>query len=139
MTWNRTRLGWLMAALVGLLVIASRLPVDLTSAPGPTDAPATSAEAALSQRLAALPREERESVEETLSLIAAGGPFPYGKDGSAFGNREGRLPQQAAGYYREYTVETVGSSDRGARRIVVGLGGEVFYTRDHYDSFMKLN
>jgi guanyl-specific ribonuclease Sa len=55
-----------------------------------------------------------------------------------FSNREGRLPSRASGYYREYTVETPNSPDRGARRIVTGDGGEVYYTRDHYDSFVQL-
>jgi ribonuclease T1 len=74
----------------------------------------------------------------TLALIERGGPFPYSKDGSVFSNREGRLPSRASGYYREYTVETPNSPDRGARRIVTGDGGEVYYTRDHYDSFVQL-
>ena len=52
--------------------------------------------------------------------------------------REGRLPAQGAGYYREYTVETAGAPDRGARRIVAGRGGEIYYTRDHYRSFVRL-
>ncbi|MDH5177348.1 MAG: ribonuclease, partial [Gammaproteobacteria bacterium] len=55
-------------------------------------------------------------------------------------NREGRLPAQPRGYYREYTVETPGSPDRGARRIVTGgePPTEFFYTDDHYRSFRRL-
>jgi ribonuclease T1 len=82
--------------------------------------------------------EERGAILATLALIDGGGPFPYAKDGSIFSNREGRLPQHAAGYYREYTVETPSSPDRGARRIVAGDGGEIYYTRDHYGSFLQL-
>lgn len=78
-----------------------------------------------------LPPEARD----TLALIDDGGPFPYRQDGAVFENREGILPERPHGYYREYTVETPGSDDRGARRIVTGEGGEVFYTDDHYDSF----
>lgn len=74
----------------------------------------------------------------TLALIKRGGPFPYAKDGSVFGNREGRLPQQQRGYYREYTVPTPGSRDRGARRIVAGQGGDYWYTVDHYRSFRRI-
>ena len=62
----------------------------------------------------------------TLELIAAGGPFPYSKDASTFSNREGRLPKQPSGFYREFTVETPGSDDRGARRIVSGRDGSRF-------------
>jgi ribonuclease T1 len=71
----------------------------------------------------------------TLALIEQGGPYPHDQDGAVFQNREGILPAQARGYYHEYTVETPGSSDRGARRIVTGGVGERYYTDDHYDSF----
>ncbi len=73
---------------------------------------------------------------DTLLLIDEGGPFPYDQDGSTFQNREGILPDASRGYYREYTVETPGSPDRGARRIVTGRDGERYYTDDHYDSFL---
>ena len=83
---------------------------------------------------AALPSEART----TLALVASGGPFPYDRDGAVFGNREGILPEQPRGYYREYTVVTPGSDDRGARRIVAGAGGERYYTDDHYSSFQRI-
>lgn len=78
-----------------------------------------------------LPAEARR----TLRLIDDGGPFPYEKDGSVFGNFEGELPKQRRGHYREYTVPTPGERDRGARRIVTGSGDETYYTDDHYASF----
>lgn len=81
-----------------------------------------------------LPRQGRE----TLRLIERGGPFPYSKDGSVFQNREGILPSQPRGYYREYTVITPGENDRGARRIVAGAEDELYYTDDHYDSFQRI-
>ncbi|GIK26116.1 MAG: hypothetical protein BroJett006_23620 [Betaproteobacteria bacterium] len=95
-----------------------------------------------SVRAAALPGEARQ----TLALIKQGGPFPYRKDGSVFGNFERRLPARPRGYYREYTVPTPGSRDRGARRIVAGRGrtgdvrtsGEYYFTNDHYRSFRKI-
>jgi ribonuclease T1 len=73
--------------------------------------------------------------QDTLKLIDAGGPFPYAKDGAVFGNFEGLLPGRRRGYYHEYTVRTPGESDRGARRIITGQGGEFYYTDDHYASF----
>jgi ribonuclease T1 len=82
-------------------------------------------------RLSQLPAEARQ----TVALIDQGGPFPYAKDGVVFGNYEKLLPQQKRGYYHEYTVKTPGSRDRGARRIVTGQGGEIYYTDDHYKSF----
>ena len=86
----------------------------------------------------AFPAEERGAIERALALIDAGGPFPYRQDGTVFSNREHLLPAKARGYYREYTVPTPGSPDRGARRIVTGLGGEAYYTDDHYRSFWRL-
>ncbi len=81
-----------------------------------------------------LPPEGRQ----TLALIKQGGPFPYGKDGTTFGNREGLLPKKARGYYKEYTVPTPGSRDRGARRIVAGEAQDYWYTNDHYRSFRRI-
>jgi ribonuclease T1 len=89
--------------------------------------------------LAELPAEARA----TQQRILQGGPFPYAKDGTVFGNRERLLPREKRGYYREYTVKTPGSRDRGARRIV--CGGEkpaaplaCYYTADHYASFKRI-
>ena len=75
---------------------------------------------------------------DTMALIDAGGPFPSSHDGVTFENREGLLPGQPRGYYREYTVPTPGSSDRGARRIVVGRDGTAYWTADHYVSFSTI-
>jgi len=86
----------------------------------------------------ALPRQG----SETYALILEGGPFPYEKDGTVFGNRERLLPANKRGYYREYTVKTPSSRTRGARRIVCGgpvrVPDACFYTADHYASFRKI-
>ncbi len=74
----------------------------------------------------------------TLSLIDAGGPFPYDRDGVVFGNREGLLPPQQRGCYHEYTVRTPGESDRGARRIITSCVGSRYWTADHYESFSRI-
>lgn len=79
---------------------------------------------------------------ETYRNIQRGGPFPYEKDGVIFGNRERILPMQKRGYYREYTVKTPGSRDRGAQRIVCGGSATApdacYYTADHYASFRMI-
>ncbi|MBD0734548.1 ribonuclease domain-containing protein [Streptomyces sp. CBMA29] len=78
-----------------------------------------------------LPPEART----TLTLIDRGGPYPYSRDGIVFGNYEKELPARTRGYYHEYTVPTPDAPDRGARRLVTGRNGEIFYTSDHYQSF----
>ena len=85
-------------------------------------------------QLADLPPE----ATRTLELIDAGGPFPEDRDGITFENREDLLPDHPRGYYREYPVPTPGSDDRGARRIVAGEGGELYWTADHYTSFSRI-
>lgn len=89
-------------------------------------------------RVTQLPPEAKE----TLALIKRGGPFPYAKDGTVFGNYEGILPRQRRGYYREYTVRTPYARNRGARRIVCGIRptkvSECYYTPDHYSSFYRI-
>jgi ribonuclease T1 len=84
-----------------------------------------------------------QQAQETLRLIERGGPFPFRRDGVVFQNREKLLPQQARGYYLEYTVVTPGVSHRGARRIVCGGTPReqpvaCYYTADHYRSFRKI-
>lgn len=85
-----------------------------------------------------LPKEARE----TLANIRSGPPFPYERDGIAFGNREGVLPAKPRGYYHEYTVRTPGERTRGARRIVCGgkptAPDACWYSDDHYRSFRKI-
>ena len=117
--------------LAGVLLLASLASPILVHArqSAPADTPAAIA-------VAELPAQGRH----TLQLIRDGGPFPYSKDGTVFGNRERLLPGQKRGYYREYTVPTPGLSHRGARRIV--CGGQqprepdaCYYTEDHYSSF----
>ncbi len=81
--------------------------------------------------------------QTTHQLILSGGPFPYDKDGTVFGNRERLLPVKTRGFYREYTVKTPGAKNRGARRIICGgkpptRPESCFYTSDHYASFSRI-
>lgn len=95
-------------------------------------------DAAMSVSVAELPRQGAE----TYRLIFQGGPFPYEKDGTVFGNRERLLPAHKRGYYREYTVPTPGARNRGTRRIVCGgpptTPDACYYTADHYASFRRI-
>lgn len=113
---------------------ATRTPRKTVTATPKRRATATPDDGLLTISFDKLPRE----AQQTIRLIRQGGPFPYDKDGSTFGNREGLLPKRPNGYYKEYTVITPGSRDRGARRIVAGREGELYYTDDHYDSFKRV-
>ncbi|MEJ6021400.1 ribonuclease domain-containing protein [Ramlibacter sp. PS4R-6] len=122
-------------ALTGVLLAAATFP-PLAQARSQGDRPHSSTLAVVS--VAELPREGRATYE----LIRQGGPFPNGKDGAVFGNRERLLPAARRGFYREYTVPTPGSRDRGARRIVCGGPARTpyacYYTADHYASFRMI-
>jgi ribonuclease T1 len=80
--------------------------------------------------------------QDIYQRIHQGGPFAFEKDGVVFGNRERLLPTNKRGYYREYTVKTPGSRNRGTRRIVCGgpatVPDDCYYTADHYASFRKI-
>jgi ribonuclease T1 len=110
-----------------------------TAEPTATPRPQAAATATFPARINGLPTIAIDDLPpdawETIALIDSGGPFPFDRDGITFENREGLLPDRSRGYYREFTVITPGASTRGARRIIEGEEGELYYTDDHYDSF----
>ena len=101
------------------------------------------------------------AIKELLEKISACRPLLYEHDGIIFANREGLLPESAAGYYHEYTLAVPGRktgdspaavvigtqtfatgaifSPRGPERIIVGGGNELYYTPDHYAHFLELH
>jgi ribonuclease T1 len=120
-----------MTVFLGVLVFICTLGVQARPAADAQDLPTV--------WVTELPREG----QETFQLIHQGGPFPYEKDGTVFGNRERILPRAMRGFYLEYTVRTPGVKHRGARRIV--CGGQAprkpeacYYSQDHYASFRKI-
>ena len=124
---------------VGKLVLASIFLTAATLSPTLVHARrALPIDTAATIQVAELPRQG----QETYRLVHQGGPFPHDKDGAVFGNRERQLPAQQRGYYREYTVKTPSSRDRGARRLVCGgrptTPDACYYTGDHYASFRKV-
>jgi ribonuclease T1 len=148
---NRRAVALVLAALVAIALLAfgstgfletvgggptpgaasSAAPAPATAGPGATAPAAQNPSGLPAVRESELPADARK----TLALIRTGGPYRYSQDDQTFGNLERLLPLRDRGYYREYTVPTPGESDRGARRIVTGDGGEKYYTADHYDSF----
>lgn len=141
MTSSRRRVT---IALIGLvaLVIGGWLARDLTRGTGQQERPPASAPATAPGRtgipvrpLSSLPPQ----AAQTWALIQRGGPFPSSHDGVVFENREHRLPGEPSGYYHEYTVPTPGSDDRGSRRLITGAHHELYYTGDHYQTFVAVD
>lgn len=137
------------ARLAGLAValVVVTLTACATAPTAPTAAPAPAATSAADRLASPRPVTNLPTVVVaelpaeavvTLRLIRDGGPFPYARDGAVFQNREGELPQRPAVFYHEFTVPTPGSPDRGARRIVSGADGALFWTTDHYRSFREI-
>lgn len=132
--WSLRYLGETFSklALTGLLIAVG------VSAQGVNAKQAVPSDGLATIKVAELPQQGQQTYER----IHQGGPFPYDKDGTVFGNRERLLPAAKRGFYREYTVKTPGSRDRGAKRIVCGGQPKTpeacFYTADHYSSFRKI-
>lgn len=57
--------------------------------------------------------------------------------GDIFYNREGLLPYKSGRTYYEADINYRGQYSRGAERIVFSNDGLIFYTQNHYDSFME--
>ena len=144
---RRRHLGLIaIIVLLGLWLWSKRLGNADVPVPAPT--PATQVADAVDTRAARAPALDSAArypdflpveAHDVLERIAAGGPFAYRQDGGVFQNRERRLPPRPGGYYREYTVVTPGSDDRGARRIITGGDPpvEYWYSDDHYRSFRR--
>lgn len=124
--------GLVKLALTGVLVVAAVAPWSAHAKLALSD------DGLATIRVAELPQQGQQTYER----IHQGGPFPYDKDGTVFGNRERLLPSAKRGFYREYTVKTPGLKDRGAKRIVCGgppkTPDSCFYTADHYSSFRRI-
>ena len=116
-----------MSSIRPLLAVAAAAALGFAVVPGIVEEDASTDES------------ERAAIADVLADIESGGPLPYEEDGQTFQNREGLLPAKPLGYYREYTVETPGSPDRGARRLVIGERDETYYTDDHYGSFTRID
>ena len=81
----------------------------------------------------------RVDLSATLDRIERGIKHPHRNDGSVFQNRERRLPDKPRNYYREFVHPTPGQRGPGAQRVVIGSAGEVYYTRDHYETFERVD
>ena len=100
------------------------------------------------------------AINDLLARIAVCKPMPYSNDGNVHSKPHAGLPKKPAGYYLEYTLivpnrptgakpepVVIGGgtymtgavlSARGAERLMIGNHREVYYTPDHYTTFIYL-
>ena len=96
------------------------------------------------------------AINKLLTDICNDVQLPYKQDGTIFTNREKLLPiMTEKDYYREYTLITndteheviIGTTTyaiapdlgvRGSERVVIGGGINLYYTMDHYKTFVNL-
>ncbi len=76
------------------------------------------------------------NLDQYVAAIRRGRRHPNVVGGSKFKNAKNDLPVRAYGYYKEYDVTT--AVPRDSYRLVLGDGGEVFVTWDHYDKFYQI-
>ena len=122
--------------VVGLLGVLGVLLLAVLLAGHPFSSGSGGPPASSSCAITGLPPQTETTVQE----IEAGPPYPYAQDGVTFDNREHLLPKGPLGYYREFTVTTPGSADRGTRRVIAAGGTStaptaLYYTGNHYASF----
>ena len=149
-------LAVVLAALASVLLVAVRH-LERPAEPAPASIPHSAPRAPETMPAAPVSREARPAIalgdpalERQVALViesmdrtghppegVAQGGRRSGRRG-VFENAEGRLPRQAGGYYTETDVWPRGADGRGARRLIFGRGGEVYYTADHYRSFTRL-
>ena len=66
--------------------------------------------------------------------------YAYGMciGGDRFGNYEGLLPEESGRKRTECDIDTLHKNSRGSKRIVFSNDGLIYYTNDHYESFVLL-
>lgn len=84
------------------------------------------------------PLSNDPDIRNTLNRIKAQKPKYDGHDGKTYLNSNHMLPSALPGYYICWTVDTPGQKKRALRRLVLGARGEIYYTPDHYHTFVRL-
>jgi filamentous hemagglutinin len=73
-----------------------------------------------------------------LNRIREGRQLNHRNDGGIFSNRERRLPTADRDTYREFVYTQRGIPFPGPARIILNRQGQVWFTGDHYNSFIKV-
>ena len=81
--------------------------------------------------------------QDAESLGWEGGSVEYYLEGASIGgdvyrNLSGALPKRKGVTYYECDIDTNGKKPRGAKRIIYTEDGRVYYTEDHYTTFVQL-
>ncbi len=139
----------MLGRIVGCLALAATAcapsgprgrPVASAAPAAASPVPDSSLESLLGDaRLAVQVRAVIDSVDATGAPPA--GVTQGGRRGGARGvfmNAEGRLPPEPHGYYLETDVWPRGRHGRGPERLIFGRGREVYYTGDHYRTFVRV-
>jgi len=100
-----------------------------------------------SEKLEDMPENVQESYAHYESTDWEEGSIPedwheHSSAGKDWGNRDGDLPSESINgdkiTYNEYDVNDCGGGNRDAERFVRGSDESVYYTNDHYHSFIKI-
>lgn len=128
-----------LAVVVGIWFLAGGDPGSRTGAGSPGDLSTTMTEAPPTQDpVSGLPYvAPAELPEEALDLFVALDDVDA-PEGVPYGNDAGLLPVQDDGYYTAYAVTTGADGGPGPQRLVVGRGGETYWTTDGATSFARV-
>jgi len=138
------RLVPVLIILAGLVAGRSRGEAAPAS-PQPSLAPATrGSERTLDLHAVETP-EHRAQIERVVEAMDRTGSPPKGVSQGGrrggqkgvFQNAEGRLPRKPRGYWIESDVWPK-NGPRDAERLIFGRDREVYWTRDHYETFVRL-
>jgi ribonuclease T1 len=78
-------------------------------------------------------------LDQYVKAIRQGRRPPNVTGGKIFENVDLELPVKPRDHYREYDVEpTVKGKDRGKLRLVLGRGGEIYISGNHYRDFRQI-
>lgn len=130
----RPSLAALLAVLASLLAPLAR-PQAPVRAPEPTKHLERTPNDALDAQIRRV-IESMDSTGHPPRGVAQGGR--RGGRRGVFENAEGQLPRKPPGYYIETDVWPRRASGRGAQRLVFGREREVYYTANHYRTFVRV-
>ena len=74
----------------------------------------------------------------TFDRLRNGIRYPHRNDGATFNNSPVILPYAPPGYYTEYVIPTHSMRGAGVQRLVIGKGSEIYYTPNHYTTFIQI-